>query len=312
MENRDPKISIVTPVFNEVEGVQEFYDQVSEALKSAALSYQIIFIDDGSTDGSFNVLKQIQEDSNGIVKVICLARNFGHQMAITAGVHCADGDAVVVMDSDLQDPPDVILKFIEKWREGYDVVYGVRSDRKGETWFKRFTAEIFYKAIRLVSNVDIPSNVGDFYLLDRKVVDVLNQMEERHRFIRGLVAWAGFRRFGVSYVRQARVSGETKYGLLKMITFSLDAFTSFSFVPLRLISLGGAVISALAFIGILAVFVVKIANPQVVLGWSSLMAVVLFMGGIQLFAVGMIGEYLARIGDDTKKRPLYTVQEILG
>ena len=284
---------------------------MSGPLEEEGLDYEIIFVDDGSSDRSPEILSGIQRCSEGKVKVVRLARNFGHQLAITAGERYAEGKAVVIIDCDLQDPPDVAMKFIEKWREGYDVVYGVRSDRKGETRFKRWSAGIFYKILRSAANVDIPSNVGDFYLLDRKVVDVLNTMEERHRFIRGLVAWMGFRRIGIDYVRQPRIAGETKYSFLKMLKFSLDALTSFSFTLLHIISMCGALISCLAFIGIVVVVSVKMFHPAVVLGWSSLMVVVLFMGGIQLLAIGVIGEYLARIGDDVKKRPLYTVQEVL-
>jgi dolichol-phosphate mannosyltransferase len=311
MNRDDRKISIVAPVFNEEDIVKEFYIQMKKLLERSGVNYEIVFVDDGSTDRSFDIIKACRAESRGKVKVVRLARNFGHQLAITAGERHASGDAVVIIDCDLQDPPELVPEFIEKWREGYDVVYGVRSERKGETRFKRWTAKIFYKILRLTSEVDIPSNVGDFYLLDRKVVDALNTMEERHRFIRGLVAWMGFRRIGIPYVRQPRFAGQTKYSFFKMLKFSFDALTSFSFVPLRLIAVFGALISLMAFVGILVVFVVKIFSPQVVLGWSSLMVVILFMGGIQLLAIGVIGEYLARIGDDVKKRPLYTIQEVL-
>lgn len=311
MEKIKPNISIVTPVFNEQDVLREFYHQISGLMNKLGLAYEIIFVDDGSTDQSAETLKEIYAQSAGIARIVYLARNFGQQLAITAGVRHAVGQAVVILDCDLQDPPDVVVKFIEKWREGYDVVYGVRSDRKGETWFKRWSAEMFYKILAHVTDVRIPRNVGDFYLLDRKVVDVLDRMEERHRFIRGLVAWAGFRRQAVEYVRQPRFAGETKYGFFKMLKFSFDALTSFSFVPLRFIAICGAGISLLAFMGILLVFIIKMANPRVVLGWASLMVTVLFMGGIQLLAIGVIGEYLARVGDDVKRRPLYTVQEVL-
>ena len=307
----DPDISIVTPVYNEEDVIKEFYHQVTGILKKCSVTYEIVFVDDGSIDRSVDILKECQRIAQGRIRIIRLARNFGHQLAITAGTRSAKGKAVVIMDCDLQDPPDMIEQFIVKWREGFDVVYGARTDRQGETLFKRWTAAGFYKLMKKIAEVEIPSNVGDFYLLDRKVVDILNTMDERHRFIRGLVAWTGFRRAGIPYVRRPRFGGRTKFDLFKMIKFSFDAMTSFSFMPLRFISMAGGFISLLAFMGIIAVFVIKIFNPQVVLGWSSLMVVVLFMGGIQLLAVGVIGEYLARIGDDVKKRPLYTVQEIL-
>ena len=311
MEKRSPDISIVTPVFNEEDVVREFYERMTGVLNGKDIDYEIIFVDDGSIDRSFEILQEIRASGCGRVRILRLARNFGHQLAMTAGVRYAAGQAVVILDCDLQDPPEVVLTFIEKWRQGYDVVYGKRSERKGETRFKRLSAELFYTVLDHLADVRIPRNVGDFYLLDRKVVDVLDTMDERHRFIRGLVAWVGFKRAGVDYVREARFAGTTKYGLLKMLKFSLDALTAFSFAPLRLISLCGAGISLLAFLGIIAVFILKMIHPGVVLGWSSLMIAVLFMGGIQLLAIGLIGEYLARIGDDVKRRPLYTVQEFL-
>jgi len=311
MQHSIPEISVVTPVFNEEEVVRTFCDRMSTVLDRMSLPYELIFVDDGSRDRSFELLQQIHDEQPGVVRVVRLARNFGHQLAITAGLRHARGRAVIVLDCDLQDPPELVPSFVERWREGYEVVYGRRSARKGETWFKRFTAGIFYWILDHVASVRIPRDVGDFYLLDRKVVDVLGSMEERHRFIRGLVAWVGFRRVAVDYVREPRFAGVTKYGLFRMIQFSLDALTAFSFAPLRFISLCGAGISFLSFLGILWVFILKIVNPAVVLGWSSLMVAVLFIGGIQLLAIGLIGEYLARIGDDVKHRPLYTIQDVL-
>jgi glycosyltransferase involved in cell wall biosynthesis len=307
----DYEISIVSPVYNEAEGVEEFYRRVSQILSEKHIAYEMIFVDDGSQDQSFEILKRFRQQDPSRVKILRLARNFGHQMAITAGLRMAKGKAVIVMDSDLQDPPEVILRFIEKRREGYDVVYGVRTERKGETFFKKATASLFYKFIRKATNIDIPANVGDFYLLDRKVVDVLNQMDERHRFIRGMVAWAGFKRLGVGYVREARFAGKTKYGFWKMVKFSFDAATAFSFMPLRAISLFGFIISGLSAIGILLILYVRFFTNLTITGWSSLMVVVLFIGGIQLLSIGLIGEYVARIGDDVKHRPLYTVEEII-
>ena len=243
--------------------------------------------------------------------MVKLARNFGHQLAITAGMRSARGQAVVVMDGDLQDPPSVILEFIRHWRQGCQVIYGIRADRKGESLFKKWTAALFYKLIRWITKIDIPENVGDFYLLDRKVVDILNAMEERHRFIRGLIVWVGFKRHGVPYKRDARFAGYTKFGLWKMVKFSMDAITSFSFTPLKAIVWLGAVISALSFAGVLVVLYQKLFTDKTIVGWTSLMVAVLFIGGVQLLAIGIIGEYVARIGDDVKKRPLYTVDEVL-
>lgn len=308
-ENYD--ISIVIPIHNEETGIPELYKRLVQGLKVNAGPYEIIFVDDASSDGSFELLKELHEQNMTSVKVLKLSRNFGHQLAITAGLRVAQGKGVIVMDGDLQDPPEVIPEFIRKWQSGYEIVYGVRKERKGETFFKKFTAKIFYKLIRTATNIGIPENVGDFYLLDRKVVMALNAMDERHRFLRGMVAWLGFKRTGVEYVREPRFSGQTKYTLWKMVKFSFDAATSFSFTPLRMISMVGAFFSVVAFLGILLIFYEKLFTDRTVTGWSSLMVVVLFLGGIQLLAVGLIGEYVARIGDDVKRRPLYTVSEYL-
>ena len=268
-------------------------------------------VEEGSGDNSYEVLKGCQARYPGRVKLVRLGRNFGHQLAITAGMRLARGRSAVIMDSDGQDPPTVILDFIEYWQQGFDIVYGVRTERKGETLFKKFTASLFYKLLRLSTNIDIPENVGDFYLLDRKVLDILNAMDERHRFMRGLVAWVGFKRKGVGYVRQARQKGQTKFGFWKMLKFSFDAATTFSFAPLRAISLLGFIISLFSFLGILLIIFLKLFTHYTITGWSSLMVGVLFIGGIQLLAIGIIGEYIARIGDDVKQRPLYTVKEFL-
>ena len=312
MLKKNYEISIVTALLNEEEVVGKFYERVSSALAAERCDYEILFVDDGSQDRSFEILKEIQKKNPDKVKVLRLARNFGHQLALTAGIRAAQGKAVVVIDCDLQDPPEVISKFITHWREGYEIVYGLRIERKGETWFKKATARIFYKFIRFATNIDIPENVGDFYLLDRKVVETLNRMEERHRFLRGMIAWTGFRRKAVEYVREPRLAGHTKYSLWKMIKFSFDAATSFSFLPLRAISFLGFLISFFAFLGILVTCYLRLFTDVTITGWSSLMVVVLFIGGIQLLAMGLIGEYLARIGDDTKRRPLYVVKEFLG
>jgi len=304
-------LSVVSPAFNEEAVIGRFCERVTRVLSGCGLSYEIILVDDGSRDRTFELMREAHLKDPQRVKALRLARNFGHQLAITAGLRQAQGRAVVVMDCDLQDPPEVITQFIEKWQEGFDIVYGVRTERKGETAFKLFTAKLFYKMIRSATKIDIAENVGDFYLLDRKVVDVLDKMGERHRFVRGLVAWVGFRRAGVGYVREARAAGTTKYGLWKMVKFSVDAATSFSFLPLRFISISGIILSAIAFLGILISVYLRLFTSVTITGWTSLMVIVLFMGGIQMLALGVMGEYLARIGDDVKQRPLYTVREVL-
>lgn len=309
--NNSVEVSIVSPAFNEEAGVESFYRELTRVCSGAQVDYEVVFVDDGSRDHTFLALSRLRQEDPRRVRVIRLARNFGHQLAITAGIRAARGRAVVVMDSDLQDPPSVIPEFIRRWREGNEVVYGRRTERKGETWFKKWTAHVFYRMIRATAKVDIALDSGDFYLLDRKVVDIINAMDERHRFLRGLIAWTGFRRYAVGYVRQARLSGKTKFGLWKMANFALDAVISFSFAPLRAASIAGAVISLSAFLGILVTIYMKLFTHSTVLGWASLMIAILFIGGIQLLAIGLIGEYVARIGDDVKRRPLYTVLEVL-
>ena len=304
-------LSVVSPAFNEEAVIGRFCERVTRVLAGCGLSYEIILVDDGSRDRTFELMREAHLKDPQRFKALRLARNFGHQLAITAGLRQAKGRAVVVMDCDLQDPPEMITRFIAKWREGFDIVYGVRTERKGETAFKLFTAKLFYKMIRFATKIDIAENAGDFYLLDRKVVDVLGKMEERHRFLRGLVAWVGFRRTGVGYVREVRAAGTTKFGLWKMVKFSVDAATSFSFLPLRFISISGIIISAIAFLGVLISVYLRLFTSVTITGWTSLMVIVLFMGGIQLLALGVMGEYLARIGDDVKQRPLYTVSEVL-
>jgi dolichol-phosphate mannosyltransferase len=306
-----PEISIVSPVFNEEAVIETFVREVTAALGSRKISFELVLVDDGSRDRSFEIMQKLKAADPDRLRIVRLARNFGHQLAITAGMRTARGRAVVVMDCDLQDPPSVILQFVEKWREGHDVVYGVRTERRGETFFKKFTATIFYKLLHAATSIDIPEEAGDFYLLDRKVVDILNNMHERHRFMRGLIIWVGFKRTGVGYVREPRLAGYTKFSLWKMVKFSLDAATSFSFAPLRVIAIFGFLISLLAFVGILWTIYLKLFTSATITGWSSLMVAVLFIGGIQLLALGLIGEYIARIGDDVKSRPLYTVKEIL-
>ena len=311
MTPRPVDISIVIPVFNEEENLAELFKRLASVLSATRKTFEVIFVNDGSKDRSEQVLSQLYQGNQQIIRVINFTRNFGHQMALTAGLNYAKGKAVVIIDSDLQDPPEVIAEFIKKWQEGYEIVYGFRTKREGETFFKKWTAGIFYKLIRRITKIDIPENVGDFYLLDAKVVNFLNKIEERHRFLRGLVAWSGFKSVKVNYVRKARHAGKTKYPFWKMVKFSFDAITSFSFVPLRFVSTLGAIFSIMSFVTIFIIIYMKLFTNQTIIGWSSLMAVILFIGGIQLLAIGTIGEYIARIGDDVRHRPLYAVREIL-
>ena len=304
-------LSIVVPVFNKAQVIDAFYQLMKKVVDSLdSLTYEMIFVDDGSRDESCQKLVSLASlDSH--VKIIKLSRNFGHQIAITAGMDSASGDAVVVIDADLQDPPEVIKEFVAKWREGYDVVYGVREVREGETKLKLFTADLFYRTLRSLTKIDIPQAVGDFRLMSRPVVEHLKLLRERDRFIRGLVSWIGFKQIGVSYSRHKRYAGATKFPYRKMIQFAWDGITSFSSMPLKLASWLGYFTSFLAFLYLASVFVQK-ALGYTVEGWATIMVAMLFLGGVQLICLGILGEYIGRIFTESKQRPLYIVQERYG
>jgi polyisoprenyl-phosphate glycosyltransferase len=303
-------VSIVTPVFNEVEVIERFYDRVHKAMARMADfgSYELIFVDDGSTDGSYEKLVALtKSDANS--KIIKFSRNFGHQVAITAGIDRARGDAVVVIDADLQDPPEVIEEFVAKWREGYEVVYGVRAKRDGESKMKLLTAAAFYRLLHRIIKLDIPVDVGDFRLMSRRVVDSFKELKEKDRFVRGLVSWIGFKQTGVQYSRDKRFAGETKFPYRKMIKFALDGITSFSDVPLKVATWLGYLTSSLALLYAGMVFIQKVLG-YTVQGWATIMVAMLFLGGVQLISLGIIGEYIGRIFNEVKQRPLYVVDEI--
>lgn len=308
-ENKTELVSVVVPAYNEIEVIDEFHKRASAALSSLEdADYELIFVDDGSKDGTFERLQQIA-DGNPHVKAIKFSRNFGHQIAITAGADYAQGDAVVVIDADLQDPPEVIKDFVAKWREGYDVVFGVREKRDGESRMKLLTAAAFYRILKRLTSVDIPVDVGDFRLMSRRAADQLKQMREKDRFVRGMVSWIGFKQTGVLYHRDPRLAGETKYPLKKMLRFALDGITSFSNIPLRLASWLGYFSSFLAFLYLASVFIQKaIGNP--VRGFATIMVSMLFLGGVQLICLGIIGEYIGRVFEELKGRPLYIVDTI--
>lgn len=303
--------SIVVPVYNEENVLTEFYNRATSVLKSMEGRYEIIFINDGSIDSSLNILKELHA-KDSYVKVINFSRNFGHQLAITAGMDKSRGNAVIVMDSDLQDPPEVIMNLVEKWREGYDVVYAIRETRKGETLFKKLTATFFYRLIKKITNEDIQADVGDFRLMDKKVIRALQTIREKHRFIRGLVSWVGFKQTGITYIRNERFAGETKYPFKKMLKFAIDGITSFSFLPLQLAMYAGVIISFLSFVCGLYILCLRIITGQFIPGIAGILVSVLFLGGIQLLFLGLIGEYIGRMYDEIKRRPLYIVQELLG
>lgn len=303
-----PKISIIAPIFNEAENIPELYRRISEVLDSTGELWEIVMIDDGSTDGSTELIREYRDRDPRVVPVI-FARNFGHQIAVTAGLDYARGDAVVIIDSDLQDPPEVILDMIEKWQEGYEVIFAVRTEREGESWFKEFTASLFYRLIYRITDVDIPLDTGDFRLLDRKVVNVMGQMRERHRFLRGMSVWVGFKQTGVEYKRAARFSGETKYPLKKMLKFATDAITSFSYFPLQLAMYIGFISAGISILAIPVVVILRLAGSQAFFGQASTLIAVLFLGGVQLISLGILGEYIGRLYDEAKGRPLYIVSE---
>lgn len=300
-------ISIVIPVFNEEHVLHETYRRIHQVLTK--IPHEIVFVDDGSDDRSGEYLAALAAQDPA-VKVVSLSRNFGHQQAVSAGMRYARGDAVILMDADLQDPPEIIPQFLEKWREGYDVVYGVRTHRAGESIVKRGTAYLFYRFLRHLSEVDIPADVGDFRLISRRVVDLLNSMPEQHRFIRGMVSWVGFRQIGIPYERAPRSAGKSKYPWYKMWRFSLDGVTSFSVEPLRWVRRGALAVSALAFLASIWLIHQKLVFPHsLVLGWTSVMVTVLWLGALQLGALGILGEYLARVVEQGRRRPLYVVED---
>ena len=303
-------LSVVVPVFNEAPGLAALHDRLTSTLERAGLTYEIVLVDDGSRDGSWERMMALAERDPRLV-LVRLSRNFGHQIAITAGLDHARGEAVVVMDADLQDPPEVVPKMLERWRAGYDVVYGRRERRLGEGLFKRATAAIFYRVVRRLTAVDIPADTGDFRLMSRRAVEALRSLQEQNRFVRGMVAWVGFRQTAVEYVREARRVGETKYPLRKMVRFAGDAIFSFSHVPLRVATGLGLASSMVAFGYAVYAILARVLGWPTVQGWASLMVAIIFLGGVQLISLGIIGEYIGRIYDEVKARPLYLTQAVV-
>ncbi|MGI8414217.1 MAG: glycosyltransferase family 2 protein [Solirubrobacteraceae bacterium] len=297
-------LSVVAPVYNEEATVDEFYSRVCSALEG--LPFELVLVDDGSTDGSAAALDRLAA-TDSRVRVVYLSRNFGHQTALTAGLDHACGDAVVMLDADLQDPPELIPRMLDRWRAGIDVVYAVREQRAGESRFKLSTARWFYTLFDKLAQVELQHNSGDFRLLDRRALDALLSMRERNRFLRGMTVWVGYSQAAVPYSRDPRFAGETKYTIPKMLRFSLDALSSFSDRPLQLATFLGFLISSLAFVAIPVVIILRILGSYLP-GFSSITIVVLLLGGIQLIAVGIIGEYVGRIYDEVKGRPLYLVR----
>jgi dolichol-phosphate mannosyltransferase len=309
---RAGRLSIIVPCFNEELVLRETNRRLLATAAQSGMDFEILYVDDGSVDGTADILRELHA-ADARVKVVRLSRNFGHQFAITAGLEHVSGDAVVLIDADLQDPPEVILQMLARWNEGrWDVVYGTRIDREGESLFKLGTAKLFYRVINSLSDVAIPLDTGDFRLMDRKVVDALLSMPERDRFLRGMVSWLGFRQLALPYHRVARFAGTTKYPMKKMLRFAMDGILSFSVVPLRLATMIGLAASLLALLGSCAALGLRLWTHHWVVGWTSLLLAGLFMGGVQLVCLGVVGEYVGRTYWEAKKRPLYLVQERLG
>jgi dolichol-phosphate mannosyltransferase len=311
MATDHPTLSVVAPCFNEEGVLHELYRRISQVLDSSGEPWELVLVNDGSRDRTPAIMRELHAQDER-VKVVDFARNFGHQIAVTAGMDYAQGDAVVLIDADLQDPPELILEMLAKWREGYEVVYAIRAERKGETWFKDFTAKMFYRIIYKITDIDIPMDTGDFRLMDRKVVNALKTMHEKHRFMRGMSVWVGFRQTGVKYVRAERYAGETKYPLKKMLKFAMDGITSFSYFPLQLATYIGFIAALLAVLGIIVTIILRLSGSHAFLGQATTLVSVLFLGGVQLICLGILGEYLGRIYDEVKGRPLYIVREALG
>jgi glycosyltransferase involved in cell wall biosynthesis len=305
-------ISIVVPCLNEQEVLRETNRRLLAVLEQLPLQFEILYVDDGSTDATPDILREFQALDERI-RVVRFSRNFGHQLAITAGLEHASGDAVAIIDADLQDPPEVLADFMAKWMDGFDVVYGVRAEREGETAFKRGTAKLFYRVMGKLSDTEIPVDTGDFRLMSRQVVDALLAMPERDRFVRGMVSWLGFPQAAIPYRREGRAAGVTKFSLFKMMRFAMDGVVSFSTLPLRLATWVGFAASGIAILGVLITVIERLLGVEgLVKGWASLLVAILFLGGVQLICMGIIGEYVGRIYGESKRRPLYVVKERMG
>ncbi|MCL2380129.1 MAG: glycosyltransferase family 2 protein [Treponema sp.] len=305
-----PVYSVIIPAYNEEEGIAEAYRRLTCVMRDMGEPYELIFVNDGSRDGTAAIIAECcAKDAS--VRLVNFTRNFGHMQAISAGMEYARGAAVFVIDADLQDPPEVLPLMAAKWKEGYHVVYGQRLQRKGETWFKKATSKLFYRVLRRMTTVDLPLDTGEFRLIDRKVCDAVNRLPEKNRYVRGLVSWVGFKQTAVEYVRQERFAGQTKYSLRKMFAFATDAIISFSYKPLKLATALGFFISLLSFAYMIFIFYQRLFTDQTIDGWASTVVIILFSQGIVLVVLGMMGEYIGRIYEEIKGRPLYVVQEVV-
>ncbi len=309
MRNYTPPVSVIVPCYNEEDGLAECHKRLTSVLRGLTNWYEIVYVDDGSRDTTLRQLNDLHTSDPNIT-VVELSRNFGHQAAVTAGLDVARGEVVVIIDADLQDPPELISDMISWWQQGYDVVYGVRESREGESGFKLWTAKTFYRLINRMSDVAIPLDTGDFRLLDRKAVEAMKGLPERHRLLRGMCSWIGFRQYGLKYARAARFAGTTKYPLRKMLNLALDGIFSFSTVPLRLLAVVGAVSAALSLVGIVYALCLRLFTHIWVPGWTLLFIGLLLIGGLQMLSMGILGEYVGRIYDEAKQRPLYLARNV--
>jgi polyisoprenyl-phosphate glycosyltransferase len=309
--DRHETLSVVVPCYNEEAVIRQTHQRLSEVLQRLGLPHEIVYVNDGSSDSTLQILRELQA-GDGNVRVLSFSRNFGHQVAVTAGIDCATGDAVVLIDADLQDPPEVIPEMLQKWREGYQVVYGRRESRDGESAIRLFITGRFYRLINSISDVPIPLDTGDFRLMDRRIVDVLKKMPERDRFLRGMVSWVGFKQFALPYARHSRAAGKSKYPYSKLFLLAADGILSFSLVPLRIAFMLGVMTAVLAVIGIIYALILRLFTGIWEPGWTLMFIVISFLGGMTLVCLGIIGEYVGRIYRELKRRPLYVVDEMLG
>jgi glycosyltransferase involved in cell wall biosynthesis len=304
----DMDLSVIIPVYNEEENISLLYERMTKVMQDTGVTYELIFINDGSHDRSLELVKDLATQHQE-VKYIDFSRNFGHQVAVSAGLDRCTGEGVVIIDADLQDPPELIPEMYEKMKSGYEVVYARRKRRKGESWFKLITARVFYRLLARITTIDFPVDTGDFRIIHRKVVDILKEMPEQHKFLRGQISWIGFNQACIEYNRHERHGGETGYTLKKMLQLATDGITSFSDIPLRMVTWFGFITTLFAFIVMIYVLYSRFITEDYVQGWSSLMISILFIGGIQMIAIGIIGEYLSRMNANVRKRPLYIVRE---
>lgn len=307
----DKKLSVIVPCKNEEEVLDKFYERTIKVIKQLTSDYEIIFINDGSTDNTLNVMLKLSEKDNNIL-VIDLSRNFGKELALTAGIDASTGEAVVPIDADLQDPPELMKDMWAKWKEGFDVVYATRTTRQGESFLKKFTAKMFYILMSKIVVINIPKNTGDFRLMDKKVVEALKELRERNRFMKGLFSWVGFKQYSLLYVREPRFAGKTKFKFFKLLDFAVDGITSFTYSPLRIASFLGFITFFFSMIYALFIVIHRLTTQNDISGYASTIVFILFFGGVQLLSVGLIGEYIGRIYEEVKQRPLYLVKQIYG